>query len=54
MWVVGQKRKHVHKTPLEKAQGVKDIEKGLSKKEVAAKYNVKRQKLRGAAFSNGF
>ena len=37
---MGQKCKHVDKTLREKAQALKDIEKGLWNKEVAAKYNV--------------
>ena len=40
MLVAGQKHKHIHKTQLEKAQALKEIERGLSNKEVAAKYNV--------------
>ena len=40
MLVAGQKRKYIHKTQLEKAQALKEIERGLSNKEVAAKYNV--------------
>ena len=40
MLVVGQKRKHVHKILREKALALKDIEKGLSNKKVAAKYSV--------------
>ena len=57
---IAQKRKYVHKTLREKCQSLKDLEKGLSNKDVAAKYgvpkntfaalgkgnNVKRQKLR--------
>ena len=38
--VAGQKRKHVQKTLREKAQALKDIAKGLSNKEVAAKYDA--------------
>ena len=37
MLVVGQKRKHVHKTLRKKTQA---LEKGLLNKEVARKYNV--------------
>ena len=40
MMVARQKCKHVHKTLQEKTQGLKDIGKGLSNKEAAAKYNV--------------
>ena len=40
MMVAGQKCKDVHKTLQEKTQGLKDIGKGLSNKEAAAKYNV--------------
>ena len=40
MLVAGQKCKDVHKTLREKAQALKHIEKGLSNKEVVAKYNV--------------
>ena len=40
MMVARQKRKHVHKTLREEAQALKDIEKGLTNKEVAGKYNV--------------
>ena len=32
MLVLGRKRKHAHKTLWEKAQALKDIEKGLSNK----------------------
>ena len=38
--VAVQKRKHGHQTLREKAKALQDIEKGLSNKEVAAKYNV--------------
>lgn len=38
MLVVGQKRKHVHKTVRENTQALEDLEKRLSNKEVAAKY----------------
>ena len=38
--VAGQRRKHVYKTLREKAQALRYIEKKLSNKEVAAKYNV--------------
>ena len=52
--LIAQKRKYVHKTLWEKCQALKDLEKGLSNKDVAAKYgvpnstlsNIKRQKLR--------
>ena len=40
MLLAGQKRKHLPKTLRQKAQALKNIEKGLSNKEVAAKYNV--------------
>ena len=41
MLVAGQKRKHIKKALREKVKALKDIsEKGLSNKEVAAKYNV--------------
>ena len=40
MLVVGQKRKHFHKTRREKAQALKDTEKESSNKKVSAKYNV--------------
>ena len=42
MLLAVQKHKHVHKTLWEKGQALQDTEKGLSNKEVAAKYiNVK-------------
>ena len=40
MLVAGQKLKHVHKTLQDKAQAIKDFEKGLPNKEVAVKYNI--------------
>ena len=40
MMVAGQRRKHVYKTLRGKAQALRYIEKKLSNKEVAAKYNV--------------
>ena len=43
MLVAVQKRKH--KTRREKAQALKDIEKGLSDKEVVAKYNVPNENI---------
>ena len=43
MLVVGQKRKYVHKTETQKAQALKNIEKGLLNKEVAAKCNVSKK-----------
>ena len=43
MLVAVQKRKH--KTRREKAQALKDIEKGLSDKEVVAEYNVPNENI---------
>ena len=43
MLVAVQKRKH--KTRREKAQTLKDIEKGLSDKEVVAEYNVPNENI---------
>ena len=40
MLKTGQNCKHVQKTLGEKAEALNNIEKGLSNKEVAAKYNV--------------
>ena len=38
--LIAQKRKYAHKTLQEKCQSFKDLEKGLSNKDVAAKYGV--------------
>ena len=39
------KRKYTHKTLREKCQALKDLEKGESNKDVAAKYNVPKNTL---------
>jgi len=38
--LVAGKRKYNHKSLREKCQALKDLEKGMSNKDVAAKYNV--------------
>ena len=43
--LIAQKRKYVHKTLREKCQSLKDLEKGLSNKDVAAKYGVPKNTL---------
>ena len=43
--LIAQKRKYVHKTRREKYQSLKDLEKGLSDKDVAAKYGVPKNTL---------
>ena len=43
--LVAGKRKYTHKTLREKCQALKDLEKGESKKDVAAKYNVPKNTL---------
>ena len=42
---IAQKRKYVHKTLREIWQSLKDLEKGLSNKDVAAKYGVSKNTL---------
>ena len=42
---IAQKCKYVHKILREKCQSLKDIEKGLSNKDVAAKYGVPKNTL---------
>ena len=42
---IAQKRKYVHKPLREKYQSLKDLEKGLSNKDVAAKYGVPQNTL---------
>ena len=44
MLVVG-KRKYSHKTLCEKCQALKDLEKPVSKKDIAVKYNVPKNTL---------
>ena len=43
--LIAQKRKYVHKTLREKCQSLKDLEKGMSNKDVAAKYGVPKNTL---------
>ena len=43
--LIAQKRKYVHKILREICQSLKDLEKGLSNKDVAAKYGVPRNTL---------
>ena len=43
--LVAGKRKYTHKTLREKYQALKDLEKGESNKDVAAKYNVPKNTL---------
>ena len=43
--LIAQERKYVHKTLREKCQSLKDLEKGLSNKDVAAKYGVPKNTL---------
>ena len=43
--LVAGKRKHTHKTLREKYQALKDMEKGESNKDVAAKYNIPKNTL---------
>ena len=43
--LVAGKRKYTHKTLREKCQALKDLEKGESNKDVAAKYNVPKSTL---------
>ena len=43
--LVAVKRKYTHKTLREKFQALKDLEKGESNKDVAAKYNVPKNTL---------
>ena len=43
--LVAGKRKCIHKTLREKCQALKDLEKGESNKDVAAKYNVPKNTL---------
>ena len=43
--LVAGKRKYTHKTLREKCQALKDLEKGESNKDVAAKYNVPKNTL---------
>ena len=43
--LIAQKRKYVHKTLRGKCQSLKDLEKGLSNKDVAAKYVVPKNTL---------
>ena len=43
--LVAGKRKYTHKTLREKFQALKDLEKGESNKDVAAKYNVPKNTL---------
>ena len=42
---IAQKRKYVHKTLRGKCQSLKDLEKGLSNKDAAAKYGVPKNTL---------
>ena len=44
-----KKHKYVHKFLREKCQSLKDLEKGLSNKDVAAKYGVPKNTLSGSA-----
>ena len=44
--VVAEKRKYIHKTLLEKCQALKDLEKGVSNKDVGAKYGVPKKTFR--------
>ena len=43
--LVAEKRKYTHKTLREKFQALKDLEKGKSNKDVAAKYNIPKNTL---------
>ena len=43
--LVAGKRKYTHKTLREKCQALKDLDKGESNKDVAAKYNVSKNTL---------
>ena len=43
--LVAGKRKYNHKSLREKCQALKDLEKGMSNKDVAAKYNVPKTTL---------
>ena len=43
--LIAQKRNYVHKTLREKCQSLNDLEKGLSNKDVAAKYGVPKNTL---------
>ena len=43
--LVAGKRKYTHKTLCEKCQVLKDLEKPVSKKDIAAKYNVPKNTL---------
>ena len=43
--LIAQKRKYVHKTLREKCQSLKGLEKGLSNKDLAAKYGVPKNTL---------
>ena len=52
MLVAGQKLKHVYKTLQDKAQAIKDFEKGLSNKEVAVKYNIPKNTISTWAKNN--
>ena len=43
--LVAGKQKYTHKTLCEKCQALKDLEKGESSKDVAAKYNIPKNTL---------